>query len=144
LQKLGLDTATISASETSSQQKMGVFTANQDLLAHTVTLLRDSEIGYHGFFAELAQKFTLQWRENSSSILSNATFAHQINEDWRNAYHKCLNLISPDIVAEIGDRLQAHNPQTALLRPLIESVWQSISEDNDWQPFASLVAKLQQ
>ncbi|MEL7417598.1 MAG: YdiU family protein [Cyanobacteria bacterium J06629_2] len=144
LQKLGLDTATISASETSSQQKMGVLTANQDLLAQTVTLLRDSEIGYHGFFAELAQQFSPQWRENKSSILSNATFAPQVTENWRKAYHKCLNLTAPSAMTEIGDRLQAHNPQTALLSPLIESVWQSISEDNDWQPFASLVAKLQQ
>ncbi|MEL6578257.1 MAG: YdiU family protein [Cyanobacteria bacterium J06621_12] len=141
LQKLGLENA-IASSETSDQQDN--FIIANELLAQTISLLRDSEIGYHSFFAELAQEFSPQWREDSSLILSKATFAHQVTENWRNAYHKCLNLIPSTAIKEVGDCLKVHNPQTALLRPLIESVWQSISEDNDWQPFNNLVKKLQQ
>jgi len=46
-------------------------------------------------------------------------------------------------VMSIKDRLSCHNPKTALLRPVIESIWQPIIEDDDWQPFYELVYKLQ-
>ena len=44
----------------------------------------------------------------------------------------------------VGARLNHHNPQTALLRPVIESVWQPITEEDNWQPFQELVTKIQQ
>ena len=114
-----------------------------ELLSQTIELLRDTEISYHGFFAELAQGFNYGWREDSNFILENATFNHQINAKWRDLYHQCLNQLPAAEMEKIGDRLTFHNPQTALLRPVIESVWQSISEDNNWQPFYSLINKLQ-
>ncbi|WP_019509252.1 YdiU family protein [Pleurocapsa sp. PCC 7319] len=128
-------------------QKLG-FEASEplftiELLAQTIELLRDTEISYHGFFAELAQGFNYGWREDSNLILENATFNHQINSIWRDLYHKCLNQLPAAEMEKIGDRLTFNNPQTALLRTVIESVWQSISEDNNWQPFYDLISKLQ-
>lgn len=114
-----------------------------ELVTQTISLLRDTEISYHGFFAELAQGFNYGWREDSSLILENANFSSQVTANWRSFYHQCLNQIPVDEMNHIGDRLQAQNPQTALLRPLIESVWRSISETNDWQPFNDLVNQLQ-
>ncbi|PSB11468.1 YdiU family protein [Pleurocapsa sp. CCALA 161] len=116
----------------------------QELLTQTINLLRDTKISYHGFFAELAHEFDSRWREDQELILAKATFSSEIPDNWRSIYHQCLNQISSSNRDKISDRLKLHNPQTALLRPLIESVWESISEDNDWQPFISLLDELQQ
>jgi uncharacterized protein YdiU (UPF0061 family) len=115
---------------------------SQELLAQTISLLRDTEISYHGFFAELAQEFDSCWVEDQKLILANASFASEITDSWRSTYHQCLNHISFSSIEKIGDRLKKHNPQTALLRPVIESIWRSISEENDWQPFANLLDRL--
>jgi len=115
----------------------------QELLTQTINLLKTTEISYHGFFAELTQGFNHSWRANSDLILENASFSTLVTVNWRNLYHKCLNQIPVAEIDSIGDRLSQYNPQTALLRPLIESVWQSIAEENDWQPFSDLVKKLQ-
>ena len=127
-------------------QKLG-FKSNlgnieRELLTQTIYLLRDSEIGYHGFFAELSEEFSHTWQEDSSLILTNSTFAPHITEDWRSIYFKCLKQIPADAIATIGDLLRTYNPQTALLRPKIESVWQPISESNNWQPFNDLLSQL--
>jgi serine/tyrosine/threonine adenylyltransferase len=116
----------------------------QELFTQTINLLRDTDISYHGFFAELAQGFDCRWREERELILAKATFSPQVPDSWRNIYHQCLNQISPGKMPEISDRLKIHNPQTALLRPVIESVWRSISEENDWQPWTNLLNELQQ
>jgi uncharacterized protein YdiU (UPF0061 family) len=42
-------------------------------------------------------------------------------------------------MAEVANRLNLYNPQIYLVRPLIESVWQSITEADNWQPFTELV-----
>lgn len=128
-------------------QKLG-FDSNlgnigRELLTQTIYLLRDSEIAYHGFFAELSEEFSPTWQDDSSLILINATFAPQITEDWRNIYFKCLKQTPADAIATARDRLKTYNPQTVLLRPKIESVWQPISESNDWQPFNDLLSQLQ-
>lgn len=128
-------------------QKLGFVEASElyadELLPATIKLLRDTEIGYHTFFAELAKGFNHGWREDSSLILENASFSQQIPERWRNIYHRCLNKLPQLAMDEISDRLTIKNPPTALLRPVIESVWQPIVEEKNWQPFNDLVAKIQ-
>lgn len=139
--------------QTLMRQKLGFtkyFALLDELVIATVKLLKDSDIGYHGFFAELAQGFNHGWREDSSLILENATLVRQMNrssqkvlqENWCNLYHKCLNKLPVSEMDNIGNCLSLSNPSTALLRPIIESVWQSISEDNNWQPFNDLINKL--
>ena len=122
-----------------------------DMIATTIQLLKESQIGYHRFFAELAVNFDRSWREDSSLILKNVSFSSQINysarenlqESWCNLYYKCLNKFSVLEMENIGNHLSLYNPTTALLRPAIESVWQSIAEENNWQPFYELIDKLQ-
>ena len=41
-------------------------------------------------------------------------------------------------------RLRRHNPQTVLLRPEIEAIWEPIVAEDNWQPFYQLLAKIQQ
>ncbi|MEM8719431.1 MAG: YdiU family protein [Cyanobacteria bacterium P01_G01_bin.39] len=115
----------------------------QDLLTSTLDLLRTTGISYHGFFAELAKGFNQSWRSHYNLILENSLFSYQITASWRKLYHKCLNQIPVEQMDQISDRLKSYNPQTPLLRPLIESVWQSITSENNWQPFVDLVSKLQ-
>ena len=124
---------------------------SQDLVVVTIQLLQDTDVGYHQFFSELAQGFNYGWREDSNLILENASFIgktisfaqNSIGDRWRKTYHKCLNKLPASELEYIGDRLRLANPATALLRPIIESVWQAIAEDNNWQPFYDLVNKLQ-
>lgn len=132
LQKLGFTQASEALAERLSA-----------LLSHTIELLKNTDISYQGFFSELTQGFSHGWRQDKSLILENATFYSQVNNQWRNCYYECLNQLSIAEMNQIGDRLKSQNPATALLRPVIESVWQSIAENNDWQPFNDLVSKLQ-
>ena len=122
-----------------------------ELLELTIQLLKETGINYQGFFAELASGFNYGWREDSNLILENAPFTPQIfsgnegtlSDRWRNIYYRCLNQLPETEMERVSDRLIAANPPTALLRPVIESVWQAIAEDNNWQPFNDLVTRLQ-
>ncbi|MGF1490101.1 MAG: YdiU family protein [Prochloraceae cyanobacterium] len=114
----------------------------QLLLKETVKLLRNNDISYHGFFIELAEGFNYGWRDNKDLILENASFSNLVSEDWRNYYHKLLNLLPVEEMEKIGDRLHFSNPKTALVRPVIESVWEQIDRKNNWQPFYDLLNKL--
>ena len=116
----------------------------EELLTATIQLLRNTNIGYHDFFAELAQGFNYGWRKDSNLILENASFSQKISERWRSIYHLCLNKLPESEMEKVGDRLSINNPQTALLRPIIESIWQPITEENNWQPFYDLLQKIQE
>ena len=114
-----------------------------ELLTETIKLLRNSDLGYHNFFAELAQWFNDGWRDSKDLILENASFTQEIGDRWRKLYHICLNKLPKSAMAEIRDRLNFKNPKTALLRPVIESVWQPIVEQDNWQPFYDLIETIQ-
>jgi serine/tyrosine/threonine adenylyltransferase len=114
-----------------------------DLLGSTIRVLKNNPIGYHEFFARLAIEFNHGWRDRSDLILENTPFRHLISDDWFDLYHICLQKISSELMTEIGDRLNKNNPKTALLRPAIESIWESISNEDDWQPFYDLVDSVQ-
>ncbi|MDJ0898603.1 MAG: YdiU family protein [Xenococcus sp. MO_188.B8] len=114
-----------------------------ELLTETINLLRNSDLGYHNFFAELAQWFNDGWRDHHDLILENASFTQEIGDNWKKLYHICLNKLASSTMAEIRDRLSFNNPKTALLRPVIESIWQPIVETNNWQPFYDLIKKIQ-
>jgi len=111
----------------------------QLLLKTTIRLLRNNEISYHGFFAELAEGFNYGWKDDSSLILENASFANLVGDEWRETYHKILNHLPDSEMEKISDRLKFYNPKTVLVRPVIESVWEPIDRYNDWQPFSDLL-----
>ncbi|MGK7873586.1 MAG: YdiU family protein [Xenococcaceae cyanobacterium] len=120
----------------------------EELLYKTIQLLKDTEIGYHAFFAELADQFNYGWREDSSTILENASFTQldsqgTVGENWQILYHKLLNKLPIDDLESVGDRLGHYNPKTALLRPAIESIWEPITQDDNWEPFHDLLRRIQ-
>lgn len=116
----------------------------EELLRLTIQFLQDSQVGYHHFFAEIARTFSPDWRDEPGLVLKSAdilptadksaTFDH-----WCIIYHKILNNFHPDQIADIAQTLTNYNPKTALLRPVIESIWQPITEEDNWQPFYELL-----
>ncbi|NBD31756.1 MAG: YdiU family protein [Cyanobacteria bacterium] len=135
-------------------EKLGLVSLSSDdtqiLVETTVNLLQDSQVPYHRFFAELGNWFSPQWREYPDLILENAEFIQQLQkhsslwENWQKIYQGLLKQCNDDELQQVGLRLQAKNPQTALLRPVIESVWEPISLDNEWDPFYALLEQIRQ
>lgn len=114
-----------------------------DLLNQTIDLLQESQTGYHQFFSELTSQFNYGWVENYHLILENINLNYSAWEKWQKLYHQALTNFAINELDNIGDRLVKNNPKTALLRPLIESVWESIAVEDNWQPFNELIKKLQ-
>lgn len=139
-----------------------------NLVRWTIQLLDNLPVGYHDFFRRLRQQYKPLWREEAAAIPvglfeamvtetsedapSNTSPAEPSDEPgealsiegwepWRDAYHLCLNQCAqPD---EVGATLAAHNPITSLVRSQIEAIWEPIAQEDNWQPFNDLVAKLQ-
>jgi serine/tyrosine/threonine adenylyltransferase len=111
----------------------------EQLVAQTVQLLKETQIGYHAFFAELAELFNPRWREDAEAVLKNASFPLLEWERWRKFYYQLLNELPMEEMEKVGDRLRFSNPKTALLRPVIESVWDAIAQEDNWQPFYDLL-----
>lgn len=42
----------------------------------------------------------------------------------------------------IAARLQQHNPLKVLVRPEIETVWEAIAQEDNWQPFDNLLQQI--
>ena len=122
----------------------------QFLVEETVNLLRDSQVPYHRFFAELGNWFSPSWQKNADLILENAEFIKQLKEqyrlweNWQKLYQRLLKQCNDEELKQVGLRLQEKNPQTALLRSVIESVWEPISLDNEWAPFYALLEQIYQ
>jgi uncharacterized protein YdiU (UPF0061 family) len=64
-------------------------------------------------------------------------------DNWCVLYHKVLNNFDPNKMAIISQSLAQYNPQANLLKPVIESIWEPIVEDDNWQPFYDLVKQFQ-
>ncbi|MBE9079124.1 YdiU family protein [Romeria aff. gracilis LEGE 07310] len=118
------------------------------LLQQTIELLSEVRVGYHEFFAGLAQQFSPDWRSHPQTILQ-ATLEHSdpaavaLLKQWRQTYQRGLSQLPADAMAAVGQRLRQHNPSPVLLRPLIEAVWEPITTADDWQPFYDLIERIQ-
>ena len=120
----------------------------EELLRLTIQFLQDSQVGYHAFFAELAQQFDLSWRDDVGQIFSHASFLQSPEQSsaldtWRVLYNHLLQHSSAAEMEDIARRLQDKNPKTALLRPVIEEVWEAIAQEDNWEPFYALLKRLQ-
>lgn len=117
------------------------------LFQQTIELLVNTQVGYHGFFAELAQGFNYGWREDSATILENSLLSELKQENelltkWRILYHKILNQLPEKEMEKVSDHLHYYNPKTALLRPVIESIWEPIMQEDNWEQFYQLLDKI--
>ncbi|ERN40853.1 hypothetical protein KR51_00025610 [Rubidibacter lacunae KORDI 51-2] len=117
------------------------------LVQATVHLLQDSQVPYHGFFAALAAGFNASWRDRADLVLENADLPQLqtrlgLWSQWQQLYRAALTALSPADLETVAQQIQARNPQTALLRPAIEAVWEPIAERDDWEPFYALLRTL--
>jgi uncharacterized protein YdiU (UPF0061 family) len=120
----------------------------EELLGITVQFLNDSQVGYHAFFSELAQQFNPSWRDDAGQIFNRKEFLESAEQPlslgkWRKLYHHLLQNLSTVQLEDIAKRLRDKNPKTALLRPVIEAVWESITQEDNWEPFYELVKRIQ-
>ncbi|MEB3341384.1 protein adenylyltransferase SelO family protein [Okeania sp.] len=113
----------------------------EKLLQLTIKMLKDSQVGYHDFFLKLRQKFSPQWRDDINQILANFEQPELI-EPWRQYYYHLLQNYSDNELKEMGKILQKYNPQQSLIRPIIESVWEPIMQEDNWQPFYDLLERI--
>lgn len=119
-----------------------------ELIKQTITLLSNVEVSYHVFFLELARQFSPQWVESAEQIFGTTmqasdTGAQPLLEQWRQLYQRALRTQAAEALEQISVRLRQTNPETVLLRPEIEAVWEPIVVENDWQPFNELVKRVQ-
>jgi uncharacterized protein YdiU (UPF0061 family) len=113
------------------------------LIMKTIEVCKETQVNYPQFFATLAQQFNPSWRTDAGLILENITLPSGDWQTWRKLYHQALNQLPSEEMSKVSKNLSRYNPQTALLRPLIETVWQAIAEEDNWQPFQDLVKTLQ-
>lgn len=114
------------------------------LLESTILLLKSTQIGYHDFFTQLRTKFSPSWRDRTDITFDLADDSQtELLANWRNLYQRVLNSLPVNEMEKIAHKLQTSNPKTALLRPVIESIWEPITNEDNWQPFNDLVKRLQ-
>ncbi|WP_204139908.1 YdiU family protein [Halomicronema sp. CCY15110] len=120
-----------------------------DLINQTLDLLNSVSVGYHDFFCSLAAQFSPDWVNADAPIFA-ATMqasdagAQALLEQWRQRYQQALQTQSAAALTQMSLRLRQTNPQTVLLRPKIEAIWEPIVAENDWEPFYQLLKQIQQ
>lgn len=133
-------------------QKLGFENLPGDLteamVKQTTQLLDGVEVGYHDFFLELTRQFSPDWRADPNSIFrttlqASDDAASTLLDSWRQLYHRCLNELPKDAMPDVAQRLKQTNPETVLLRPEIEAVWEPITVEDNWQPFYALLERIQ-
>ena len=120
-----------------------------ELLKNTIEFLKHYPISYHDFFADLATGFSNEWQDNASAILGQSEIGQSLGSselflNWAGTYHRILTNSSAEEMASIARCLNRHNPKIVILRPVIESVWEPITQEDNWQPFYDLVEKIQE
>jgi serine/tyrosine/threonine adenylyltransferase len=118
-----------------------------ELLVATLQLLADTQVGYHQFFFELSQAFKLRWKTDLNSILNETELMPEVvgnsgYQKWLQLYHQALSDVPESELSSIESILDRANPQTILLRPQIEAIWEPITQENNWEPFYDLLAKI--
>jgi serine/tyrosine/threonine adenylyltransferase len=132
--------------------KLGLENVDQketgEILIATLQLLRTYPISYHDFFAEIAKSFSIQWRDDAALILADSEIkkAFGMSElfvNWSGIYHRILANLTPDELEKVSMTLNRYNPQTVIVRNVIESIWEPITLADNWESFYSLLAEIQ-
>ncbi len=120
----------------------------EELLKSTLAFLKHYPVSYHHFFADLGQTFSSKWRDDGSNILKDSEIGESLGStelffNWSGIYHQILTNLSPDELENVAKVLRQSNPKTVILKPVIESVWESITQEDNWQPFSDLIKEIQ-
>jgi uncharacterized protein YdiU (UPF0061 family) len=101
-------------------RKLGVFQIDsnaEELLKLTIEFLKNTQIGYHDFFAKLTEMFSTVWSKDINSILSNPNFLEtntslELLEEWLNLYHKILTNVTQSEMNDVIEQMKRSNPKT--------------------------------
>jgi serine/tyrosine/threonine adenylyltransferase len=119
----------------------------EKLITLTLQLLSETQIGYHDFFINLKTSFNPNWRDRSQNIIlgieENLTEEQtHLLDQWRSLYHQILAKMPISQMSDISPKLHLYNPSKILLRPEIETVWEKITVDDNWEPFYELIKEI--
>ncbi|AFZ46441.1 protein of unknown function UPF0061 [Cyanobacterium stanieri PCC 7202] len=114
----------------------------KNLVQETVDLLKESQYGYHDFFAKLTSDFNNGWYDNYDLILENIEIKSSNLESWKILYNKALNSYQKDQMKSIQAILEQFNPQNIPTRPVIEEIWKPINDEDNWQLLYDFVDKI--
>ncbi|NWF57956.1 MAG: YdiU family protein [Fischerella sp.] len=119
-----------------------------ELLKATIEFLKHYPVSYHHFFADMATTFSSKWRDDASSILRDSEIGQSLGTselflNWSGIYHRILSDLTPEEIEKVAQTLARHNPKTMILRPVIESIWEPIVQEDNWQPFYELIQQIQ-
>lgn len=125
----------------------GIAEAEADaLLRQTLQFLKESQISYPDFFADLRRQFSPTWREDVANIFAGVSVTDAallpLWEQWKTLYFNSLLSLPDAAIAAIPDRLATYNPLTVPVRPEIEAVWKPITEEDDWTLFYDLLNRI--
>ncbi|MDJ0730011.1 MAG: YdiU family protein [Crocosphaera sp.] len=120
----------------------GFIKEGKELIDLTVDTLKKSQVGYHQFFVDLMTEINQGWWQDESTILENSNLLEIHGKNWRQLYFKTLSQISPEQIDKISETMNQFNSKIPLLRPQIESVWEAIANEDDWQLFNELVSQI--
>ncbi len=118
-----------------------------ELLKLTIKILQDTQVGYHDFFAKVTNLFSTSWQKDVNSILNESEILPGVGqsvlfENWRSLYHRILSRSPVPEMEQMAQQMAQLNPKTVLLRPQIEAIWESIVQEDDWQPFYDLLKRI--
>ncbi len=120
----------------------------EELLKATIEFLKQYPVSYHHFFADMATTFSSKWRDDASNILSDSEIGQSLGTselflNWSGIYHRILSNFAPGEIEKVSQTLARYNPKTVILRPVIESIWEPITQEDNWQPFYDLLQQIQ-
>lgn len=116
------------------------------LIDSTIQFLAAAQVDYQDFFWQIAAQFTPAWRTAPEEIFGAIQVESEVLslfQQWQQQYHRVLNQFPEADCGVIRDRLHQYNSPVSLVRPEIESIWEPITEADDWQPFYDLLHRIQ-
>ncbi|MEM9246189.1 MAG: YdiU family protein, partial [Cyanobacteria bacterium P01_F01_bin.153] len=123
-----------------------------EIVEATVRFLAVSQANYSDFFIQLRQGFQGSWRDDETlhtlkplGMAEEGTVSATAIEEWgqwRLVFHRLLQGLSDDELEGVGDRLAQWNPTVSLVRPVIETLWEPITEGDDWSVFNRIVTQI--
>ncbi|WP_254565114.1 YdiU family protein [Oscillatoria sp. HE19RPO] len=116
--------------------------AGTELVQLTLQLLAESQVEYPEFFWQLRQQFSPEWRENCDCIFGPMETDSELFASWQRAYFHLLQFVGTADLEGMRERMAKYNPQTVILRPKIEAVWEPIAQEDNWQPFYELLDQI--